>query len=57
MLLTVTEAAALLAVGRSTAYKLVLAGQLKSVKLGRRRLVVRTSLQEFIEQLLEEQDE
>ena len=54
-LLTVEEAASLLKIGRTNTYGLVMAGQLQSVKIGRRRLVVTASILAFIDQLLEEQ--
>ena len=57
LLLTVEEAAAMLSIGRTGAYQLVMGGQVRSVKIGRRRLVVRESLQEFIHRLLEDQDD
>jgi excisionase family DNA binding protein len=39
LVLTVTEAGALLGVGRSTAYELVRSGELESIRLRRRCLV------------------
>lgn len=57
LLLTVAAAAALLGIGRTTTNQLVMSGQLKSVQLGRRRLVVRASLQEYIQMLLDEKEE
>ena len=38
-------------VGRSTVFALVASGELRSVKIGRRRLVPETALVEFIENL------
>jgi excisionase family DNA binding protein len=55
LLVTVEEAASLLRLGRTRCYQLVMAGHIQSVKVGRRRLVVRASLEEFIIQLLREQ--
>ena len=55
LLLTVEEAAELLRIGRTRTYELVMSGRITSVKIGRSRLVVRASLQEFVEQLLMEQ--
>jgi excisionase family DNA binding protein len=40
-----------LAVGRSTVYKLVAAGALRSVKIGKRRLVSEQALAEYIASL------
>lgn len=51
LLLTVEEAANTLRLGRTTTYNLVLDGRLRSVKIGRRRLVVREGLREFIDHL------
>jgi len=47
-LLTVEQAAEALAVGRSTLYQLLQAGQLRSVKIGRCRRIPRQSLDEFV---------
>ncbi|HEY9471707.1 MAG TPA: helix-turn-helix domain-containing protein [Propionibacteriaceae bacterium] len=49
--LSVEQAAQLLNVGRSTAYDLIRSGQLRSVKIGRRRLVPRDALDSFIDKL------
>jgi excisionase family DNA binding protein len=48
---SVEEAAMLLGIGRTVAYRLVLASELRSVKIGRRRLVVRTSIEEYVARL------
>jgi excisionase family DNA binding protein len=37
-----------LGIGRSALYELIAAGKLKTVKLGRRRLVPREAIEEFI---------
>jgi len=55
LLLTVEEAAVLLRLGRTQTYELVMRGKIQSVKIGRRRLVIRDSLQDFVSQLLEVQ--
>ena len=55
LLLTVEETAALLRLGRTQTYELVMRGKIQSVKIGRRRLVVRDSLQDFVSQLLDVQ--
>jgi excisionase family DNA binding protein len=52
LLVTVEEAATLLRIGRTTANELVMRGALQSVKVGRRRLVVREGLDRFISGLL-----
>ena len=38
-------------VGRSSVYELVMSGQLRSVKIGKRRLVPENALTEFVEDL------
>lgn len=48
LLLTVEEAAELLRLGRTTTYELVMRGLIPSVKIGRRRLVVRSGLSDFV---------
>lgn len=48
LLISVTEAAKLLSIGRNTAYDLIAAGRLPSVKLGRRRLVSVAALTAWI---------
>lgn len=53
LLLSVDEAALLLGLGRTTTYQLVLSGRLASVKVGRRRLVPRRCLEEFVDALVD----
>ncbi len=48
---SVDEAALLLGIGRTVAYRLVLARDLRSVKIGGRRLVVRASIEEYVAKL------
>jgi excisionase family DNA binding protein len=48
LLYTVDEVAALLGVGRSTAYELIARGELKAVRLGRRRYVTRPVLTDLL---------
>ena len=50
-LIPVEEAARLLGIGRSTAYDLIRAGRLRSVKIGKRRLVPAGAVDETIERL------
>jgi len=50
---SVEEAASLLGIGRTLAYQLVLAHELRSVKVGRRRLVIRASIEEYLSRLEE----
>ena len=48
---TVDETAAVLGVHRSTVYEYLKAGQLDARKLGRRTLIMRASLDKFIDNL------
>ncbi len=50
-LLTVSEAADLLGLGRSKAYELVMRGELKSIQIGRARRIPVTALDEFIKRV------
>lgn len=52
-LLTTVETAKALRVSRSTVYKLIERGELKSVHLGSRRLIRRSDLENFITNLEE----
>jgi excisionase family DNA binding protein len=51
LLVTVEEAGRLLGIGRTKAYGLVMGGTIRSVTIGRRRLVPRASISEFVEKL------
>ncbi len=51
LLISVDDAAKLLGIGRTHCFRLVLDGQILSVRLGRRRLVVRAALDDFITSL------
>ena len=51
LLITVEEAADLLGIGRTTTYELVMSGEIPSVKIGRRRLVVRSGLSHYVDRL------
>jgi excisionase family DNA binding protein len=55
LLVTVEEAAELLRLGRTRMYELVMSGQVQSVKVGRRRLIPRKSLEEFVDGLIGDQ--
>jgi excisionase family DNA binding protein len=50
-LLSVVEAARELGIGRSLLYELLAAGALRSAKIGRRRLIPRDAIDEFIASL------
>jgi excisionase family DNA binding protein len=56
LLLSVEEAADVLRLGRTGTYELVMTGKIQSIKVGRRRLVVRSSLHDFVQTLLREQE-
>ena len=49
MTLTIEEAGALLGISRALAYELVKRGELPSLRLGRRVVVPRKALEEFVE--------
>ena len=53
VLVTVEEAARRLSIGRTACYMLVLKGELQSVKIGRTRRVVVSSLEAYIQRLLD----
>ena len=52
-LFTIDEAAAQLRVSRWTVYNLIRSGQLRTIKIGRRRLVPTDALSECLEHLKE----
>src|ERR1700722_4596960 len=51
LLVTVEEAARLLGIGRTTMFELIGSGDVKSLRLGRRRLIARKNLESFIDEL------
>ena len=53
MLLTIEEAAASLRVSRWSVYNLIRSGQLRTIRIGRRRLVPMNALTECLERLKE----
>ena len=53
LLYTVPECAFQLSIGRSRCYELVLSGQLRSLKLGRRRLIPKDALEAFVAEQME----
>ncbi len=55
LLVTVEDASEILGIGRTGTYELVMRGEIASVKIGRRRLVVKSALAEYVEQLLKSQ--
>ena len=57
LLLTVEESAILLRLGRTQTFELIMRGKIQSVKIGRRRLVVRNGLDNYVAGLLGEQGE
>ena len=56
-LLSVSEAAEQLGIGRSTAFELIKAGTLRSVKIGSRRLISAQAIADFIATLEHAQSE
>ncbi len=56
LLVSVEQAAAILGIGRTRFFDLIMSNAVTSVKIGRRRLIVRSSLKEFVEQLVRDQD-
>lgn len=57
LLLTAEEAARVLSVGRSTVYDLIRLRLLRSVKIGRSRLIPAVACQELVEQLIRQSEE
>ena len=57
ILYSCTEAAALMGLGRSLVYQLVMRGDLHSIKLGRARRIPAKALDEYIQRLQSEQSE
>ncbi len=57
LLLSVDLEAQRLSIGRSLMYKLVMQGEIASVKVGRRRLVSRDAILQFVSRLEAEQAE
>ncbi len=55
LLITVEEMAAMLSIGRTVAWELVRKRKIKSVKIGRTRRVPIVAIQEYIEQLMDEE--
>ena len=55
LLVSIPEAARRLSVGRTTAYAMISAGRLRTVTVGRRRLVPVAALAEFVAELTDEQ--
>lgn len=54
--MTVADAQTQLCLSRSRVYELIRSGELPSIKIGRSRRVLRASLEAFLKQLLEEQE-
>ena len=50
-LLSIPQACRVLGVGRSVLYQMLSSGQIRSVKIGRRRLVPREAIDEFVANL------
>lgn len=54
LLLSPREVAATLSIGRSKVFELLATGELASVKIGRRRLIPRAALSEYVGRLCNE---
>ncbi len=54
LLLTVDEVAKMLRIGRTVAYQLMQKGEIHSVKIGRNRRVVASSIREYVMRLRDE---
>lgn len=50
LLISIPTFCKMMGVGRTTAYKILLSGEVKSIKIGRRRLVVLSSAKEILAQ-------
>jgi excisionase family DNA binding protein len=57
LLLTVNEAAEALGISRAMVYRLINAGELHTVKIGKARRISVEELQKYVERLSEEQNE
>ncbi len=55
LLVPVEEAAAILSLGRSKVFELVAAGEIESLKVGRRRLIPRQALDAYVQRQREAQ--
>lgn len=55
LLVSVEQAGKLLGIGRSNTYQPMASGELQSVKVGRRRLIVRDGLDAFVRWLIGEE--
>lgn len=47
----IPDAAVVLGIGRSTLYELISAGQIKTVKIGRRTLIAQDELERYVREL------
>lgn len=54
-LLTIPEVAFRLGIGRTLAYRLVMKGDIPSITIGRRRLVLASGIEQFISEQLRDQ--
>lgn len=57
LLLTIPETAEQLRLGRTRTHQLVIAGRIPSVTIGRRRMVIRSGLERFVDDLWREQND
>lgn len=52
ILYSVEDTAAALSMGRTTIFALIVEGQIKSVKIGKRRLVAASEIEAYVERLI-----
>ena len=57
LLLTIAQVGYLLNLGKTKTYELVMSNQIKSIKLGRKRLVRRSELEKYVSELGGELDD
>lgn len=54
LLLTITQVSLLLNLGRTKTYELIMSNRIKSVKLGRKRLVPRANVERYVTEICSE---
>ncbi len=54
LLVTVEEASAILSIARTRIFKLIAAGEIESVKIGKSRRIIKDSLNSYVERIIRE---
>ena len=54
LLVTVEQASAALSIGRTRIFRLLAAGELESVKIGKSRRIIKDSLNSYVERIIRE---